>query len=211
MSANGLELVAIGPLTNIAAALIREPRLTSFLARINMMGGSLTFGNSTPAAEFNIRCDPEAAHLVFESGVPIRMAGLNLTNQAMVTAEVLDRIRGIGNKTSTIVADLWTYHCKQYSDLGILSGAPLHDPCAVAWLIDSDLVESCALHVAVELRGEHTRGMTVCDTRHLQGVGTDTWGVKGSYQGAPPNAEVGVRLDAPRFFDLVFSSLAGYP
>lgn len=210
-SNNDVTLIATGPLTNVATALQREPRLRDHLPQISLMGGSLTFGNSTPTAEFNIWCDPEAAHIVFSSGVPIKMVGLNLTHQAVATPVEIERIRAIGNRTGQIVAELVEFHSAQYRKHRDMAGAPLHDPCAVAWLIDPSLIESRSLYVTVELRGEHTRGMTVCDYRHLHSIGTGVEGVESVRRGPPPNVEVALHLDRPRFFDLLVDTLARYP
>ena len=209
MATDDVTLVATGPLTNIGLALHREPRLAGRLSQISLMGGSLTFGNSTPAAEFNIWCDPEAAHIVFTSGVPIKMAGLNLTLQAEVHEEEIARIRALGTRSGRIVAELLEFFGRQIRDIFGAGGGHLHDPCAVCWLIDPTLIEARALHVSVELRGEHTRGMTVCDYRHLRGGGIPEH--EGLRRGLPPNAEVGIRLDAPRFFNLLIGSLDRYP
>jgi pyrimidine-specific ribonucleoside hydrolase len=211
MSSSQVTLVPTGPLTNVALALRREPRLSRRLSQISLMGGSLTFGNSTAAAEFNIWCDPEAAHVVFSSGVPIKMVGLNLTHQAVAGPAEIRRIRALGNRTSEIVAQFLEFHSAQYRALLGLDGAPLHDVCAVAWLVESTLIEGRPLHVAVELRGQHTRGMTVCDFRHLLQAESDLVGKEGVHQGLPPNAEVGLRLDVVRFFDLLVDTLAEYP
>jgi inosine-uridine nucleoside N-ribohydrolase len=211
MSNSDVTLIAIGPLTNVAASLQREPRLRHHLPQISFMGGSLTFGNSTPAAEFNIWCDPEAAHVVFSSGVPIKMVGLNLTHQTIVTPAEIERIRAIGSRTGQIVTELLEFHCGEYRRHWGMAGAPLHDPCAVAWLIDPSLIAGRSLHVTVELRGDYTRGMTVCDYRHLHSTGTDVYGVENVRQGLPPNVEVGLHLDRPRFFDLLIDTLARYP
>ena len=211
MKTDGITLVATGPLTNVGLALRREPRLAGRLTQISLMGGSLTLGNATPAAEFNILCDPEAAHIVFTSGVPIKMVGLNLTHQAEAGAAEIGRIRGLSNRTGHIVVELLEFFTRQLRTLFGLEGAHLHDPCAVAWLIDPTLIDARPLHVGVELRGEQTRGMTVCDYRHLRASVTGMTGMEGIRRGQPPNAEVGLRLDVPRFFDLLIGTLARYP
>jgi inosine-uridine nucleoside N-ribohydrolase len=211
MSEDEVALAATGPLTNVALALHREPRLGERLREISLMGGSLTFGNSTPAAEFNIWCDPEAAHIVFASGVPTKMVGLNLTRHAEAGPGETERIRNLGNRTGQIVAELLEFYGGQVRKLFGLAGASLHDPCAVAWLIDPTLIEARMLHVAVELQGENTRGMTVCDYRHLKSAGAEIGGVEGIRRGSAPNAEVGLRLDVERFFNLLIGDLARYP
>ncbi|MGQ0572358.1 MAG: nucleoside hydrolase [Armatimonadota bacterium] len=211
MSTDGVTLVPTGPLTNVATALRREPRLASRLVEISLMGGSLTFGNTTPAAEFNIWCDPEAAHIVFTSGVPIKMCGLNLTRQAEAGEAETERIRRLGNRTGRIVAELLDFFRGTLRRMFGLSGGSLHDPCAVAWLIDPSLIQSRPMHVAIELNGQLTRGMTVCDYRHLRGAVSEEMPGQSVHRGAPPNAEVGLHIDKQRFFDLLTDTLATYP
>src|SRR4051794_142426 len=152
-SRDDLALVPIGPLTNIAAALYRDPSLPERVKQISLMGGSLTFGNATPAAEFNIWCDPEAAHVVFTSGIPIKMVGLNVTHQVLATPEYRDKIRAIGKRTSTNVADMLNFYSARESALTGLAGGSMHDPLAVAALIEPDILTFESMHVAVELTG----------------------------------------------------------
>lgn len=204
-------LVTIGPLTNIAMALHQEPRLKDHIKEISLMGGSTTYGNVTMAAEFNIWCDPEAAHIVFTSGVPIKMVGLNLTRQAAATPEVIELIRLLNNRVGKLVAEMLTAYSERLSQLFGLPGGSLHDPCAVAWLIDPSLIESEMLHVAIELRGEHTRGMTVCDQRGLKPPTAGISAGDGIRAGLAPNVEVGIAIDVSRFMDLLVDTLAQYP
>lgn len=214
MSEEGVHLVAVGPLTNIASALETEPRIASRIACLSLMGGSTTCGNATPAAEFNIRTDPEAAHRVFTSGVPIKMTGINLSRRARVTADLLDRIEAIGTRSASLAARLLRHFTENVLRTFGIMGADIHDALAVAWLVRPDLFTSCPLHVAVELTGELTRGMTVCDTRHLRGsaplVDISRTPLCPS-RGAPPNAEVGLDLDAEGFFEFLIRSLAALP
>jgi pyrimidine-specific ribonucleoside hydrolase len=214
MSTDDVTLTATGPLTNIAAAIHREPRITERIREISLMGGSVTAGNWTAAAEYNIWADPEAAHVVFSSPIPKRMVGLNLTRQAPATPERIERIRNLGNRTGRVMADLVTWFSNACY---LLDGHPavfLYDPCAVAWLIQPDLVRSQFLHVAIELKGEYTRGMTVCDYRCL--IGSDpgeeiTGEISQVRQGLQPNVNVGLRLDSDGFFELLTSTLKLYP
>ncbi|MDP9021845.1 MAG: nucleoside hydrolase [Actinomycetota bacterium] len=223
-----LTLVATGPLTNVAAALQLDPALAGRLEQITLMGGAVTGGNVTPAAEFNIWADPEAARLVLRSGVPIRMAGLDLTHQAIVGPQELDRLRATGTRVGEICVDLLSFYSARASARTGLAGAPLHDPCAVAWMIDPSLIEARPMHVDVELHGELTRGMTVCDSRPVadDAEGTrrqpvrdaDTAEATSRLAGAgvepdrypPSNAEVGLRLDTARFFDLFVETVRTY-
>ena len=211
MSKPDITLVPIGPLTNIAMALRQEPRLKNHIKEISLMGGSTTYGNVTMAAEFNIWCDPEAAHIVFTSDVPIKMVGLNLTRQAAATPEVIERIRNLNNQVGKIVAEMLTAYSERLRQLFGLSGGSLHDPCAVAWLIDPSLIESEKLYMAIELGGEHTRGMTVCDQRGLRLPVAGISAGDGIRAGLAPNVEVGMNIDVPRFMDLLIDTLAQYP
>lgn len=210
LSTDAITLIPTGPLTNVAAALRREPRIAERIVEISLMGGGLTSGNATATAEFNIYVDPEAAHIVFTSGIPIKMCGLNLTRQANATDVEINRIRALGNRAGQIAAELIAFYKGTLGNIYGLSGASLHDPCAVAALIDPSLIEFESMHVSVELKGEHTYGMTVCDHRHLLGIGEDIKAI-GVRQGEPPNAEVALRIDKDGFFKLLTETLAQYP
>lgn len=203
-SVDNLHLIPIGPLTNIAAALLRYPDLPDHVTAISLMGGSLTHGNSTPAAEFNIWADPDAAHVVFTSGIPIKMVGLNVTRLVAATPEYRAQIRGFGSKTAVAVADMLDFYSERLALLYGLPGGSMHDPLAVAALIDPDMLTFEPMHVAIELTGTHTYGMTVCDNRNRR---TDT----GERQGKPPNAEVAVGVDNGRFWTLFLDILQSYP
>lgn len=183
-------LVATAPLTNVAMAVRREPRVAKAVREVVLMGGSFTRGNQTPAAEFNIYVDPEAAAVVFEAGWPVTMVGLDLTHQARVTPDVLDRISAIGTPLAGIVTELLRFYGRRYVPP---DGPPLHDPCAVARVIDPALVGCRDAFVAVETQGRWTRGMTVVDFA--------------GRLGQPPNTAVATSLDAPGFWDLMLGAL----
>ena len=183
-------LVPIGPLTNVALALRREPRIASAVREIVLMGGSFTRGNTTPAAEFNIYVDPEAAAAVFGAGWPLTMVGLDLTHQARVTPEVLDRIEAIGTPLAGVVAGMMRFYGLRTTAQG---GPPLHDPCAVARVIDPSLVACRDAFVAIETQGQWTRGMTVTDF--------------GARLSPSANAAVATELNVPAFWDLVLDAL----
>jgi inosine-uridine nucleoside N-ribohydrolase len=206
----GLRLVPVGPLTNIAAALHQDPSLAGRIRQISLMGGSLTVGNSTPAAEFNIWCDPEAAHVVFTSGIPIKMVGLNVTRLVAATPERRARIRKLGSRTGDIVADMLDFYSERLRSLFGLAGGSMHDPLAVAALVDPEVLTFEPMHVAIELRGQHTYGMTVCDARHLREAGLERTGF-GIHRGEEPNAEVAVGVNADRFWEMFLDVLATYP
>lgn len=161
-----LWLVATGPLTNVALALRRDPGLARRLRGISVMGGTYGPGNVTAAAEFNVWADPEAAAEVFASGATLIMAGLDLTHQFMITRRHVARVRALGGRLATFSADLLTYFGDAYARaFGGEPEGPLHDPCAVLAVTDPQLFTSAEYHVAVETRGELTRGATVVDRR----------------------------------------------
>jgi inosine-uridine nucleoside N-ribohydrolase len=163
----GLWLVAVGPLTNVALALRHAPELADRLAGISLMGGSATFGNRTAVAEFNIWADPEAAAIVFESGARIVMSGLNLTLQLLATPERRDALRATGTRTGATLADLLTFYARAYTKYRGFAGPAVHDACAVLALTHPELVRGEDAHVVIETDGTHTRGMTVVDRRPL--------------------------------------------
>lgn len=158
-----ITLLPLGPQTNIAALFLLRPDLKSKIERISLMGGG-RFGNWTPAAEYNIWADPEAAHIVFNSGIPIIMAGLDITQKAYVTREENEMLRGQGNKISIFAAELIDFYSKYHYEVEGFPGCTLHDPCAVAALIHPELFKSQLCNVEVETKGELTTGMTIIDT-----------------------------------------------
>lgn len=214
MSTDDVTLIATGPLTNIAAAINREPRIVGRVRELSIMGGSVTYGNWTPVAEFNIFVDPEAAYRVFNSGIHVKMSGLNLTRQCYITREELAEIRRIKTRTGRFAVDLLEFFMNSSAKSASLYGATLHDACAVAWLIDPSLIKSAAMHITVEIKGEFTRGMTVCDYRHLRGSEPEIDLHRSptmNYRGKQPNAEAGLELDFPRFMKLLYHTLATCP
>jgi purine nucleosidase len=197
-----ITLVPTGPLTNVAAALVREPRIAGRVREVVLMGGAYTRGNRTPAAEFNIMADPEAAALVFRAGWPVTMVGLDLTRQALATPAVVERIRALDSEVSRMVTGLLDFYGASYRKAGEGGrgrqvgdcGPPLHDPCAVARVAAPGLVTVRDAFVAVETKGEWTSGMTVTD-------------FTGSL-GRPVNAQVATTLDVDGFWNLVVGALA---
>lgn len=213
MSTDDVTLIATGPLTNIASAINREPRIVERVKELCIMGGSVTYGNWTPAAEFNIFVDPEAASRVFNSGMHVKMTGINLTRQCELTAKHVAKFREIGTKAANLAADLTDFFIGACEEESELTGATMHDACAVAWVIDPSLITAVPMHIDIELHGALTRGMTVCDYRHLRGTvpavdleRTPTMG----YRGEEPNAEAALELDFPGFVDLLNSTLENY-
>jgi inosine-uridine nucleoside N-ribohydrolase len=206
-SAHRGELVVapIGPLTNIALALKREPRLAKWVREFSIMGGSTTLGNITPAAEFNIYADPEAAHVVFESGVPIRMAGYNVTRVTGFDAADIARLRGAGTRVGAAMADHMAHYLRRQGEVFGLDVAPMHDVCAIVPYLDESLLTYRETSVKVELNGVHTRGMTVCDMRGMRSGSTATIA-----QAAKPNARVAVASDARRLIGHVLDAILTY-
>jgi ribosylpyrimidine nucleosidase len=195
-SAGDITLVPTGPLSNIAMAMRLEPRIIEKIERIVLMGGSYQLGNITSAAEFNIFADPEAAHVVFSSGRPLVMMGLDLTRQAKVFPSVVERMREIGNPVSQLFVELIEFFAKTQKEVFGWEGPPLHDPTTVAWLIDPTLIKTKPMAVEVELRGEHTYGRTCCDYFGMTRKA--------------PNAEVALELEVERFWDLIHDTLKLY-
>ena len=208
MAEDDVWLVPVGPLTNVALAIRQCPEIVSRMAGISLMGGSLTTGNSTATAEFNIWFDAEAARIVYDSGAPIKMLGLNLTQQANATDREIERIRNRGNRVGEVVVQLLEFYLDAGERMTGIRKAALHDPCAVAALIQPDLIEFEAMHVSVETRGELTYGMTVCDYRHLRGFGSSQVDRGPLRQEA--NVEVAMKIDESGFLDLLIDALGRY-
>lgn len=181
-----VHLVAVGPMTNIALALRKEPRIVEWAASFIIMGGSYTRGNTTPAAEFNIYADPEAAAEVFAAGWDVVMVGLDLTLQAMVTGKVKERMHDLGKLGRDLVVPLATYwNDPQDPDWG---GQAVHDVCAVAYLSRPELFTITPARVEVETSGDWTAGMTVTD-----------------FRSSIPNSVIPVKLDVDAFWDYVLA------
>lgn len=156
-------IAALGPLTNIALLLRVYPEIKSKIEMICLMGGGIHIGNRTAAAEFNIYVDPEAAKMVFNSGVDIVMAGLDVTNKAMIMDDERELLRGKG-RVSDFVSDLLDFYSLASKRFGF-EGSSLHDPCVMGYLLKPDLFEGKRYHVDVETQGDITRGMTLVDER----------------------------------------------
>lgn len=162
-SKDKVTLVPIGPLTNIALLLRSYPEIKEKIDLICLMGGGIYTGNRTPSAEFNIYVDPEAAKIVFNSGIDIVMAGLDVTNKAMIMDDERKELKGKG-KVSNFVAELLDFYAIASKRFGF-EGSALHDPCAIGYLLRPDLFEGKRYHVDIETQGNITRGMTLADIR----------------------------------------------
>jgi inosine-uridine nucleoside N-ribohydrolase len=183
-----LTLVPTGPLTNVALLLARYPDVAPKIERIVLMGGAIAEGNVTPAAEFNIWIDPEAAARVFASGLDVTMVGLDVTHKALMRPEHADRLRAAG-RVGAVVADLWAFYHQHHVRVYNFPGTPVHDALAVAHVIDSGLLRTEHRHVAIDCASELSRGRTL----------VDLWRVTGR----EPNAHVGVEVDGDGFLDLL--------
>lgn len=191
-----ITVIPTGPLTNIATAMRLNPRILPKIERIVLMGGAINFGNTTPAAEFNIYADPEAAHIVFSSGVPLTMIGLDVTYQTQALPARRARIEALNTPISRLVCAWLDFFAGRYREVFGLEGPPLHDPCAVAQVIRPGIVRTQPMAVVVDLSGGPSYGRTVCDMRHVTGH--------------PANAEVGIGIDVDGFYDLLVETLARY-
>lgn len=188
-------IIATGAGTNIASLLLAHPELKEKISLISIMGGGLRTGNWTPAAEFNILVDPEAAWTVFHSGIPINMCGLDVTEKALIYPEDRKEIRLVGNQISQVVADWLAFFSKHHEELGY-QGAPLHDPCAVASLIHPQIFESMDLYVDIETAGVYTRGCCVADLDHVSGK--------------KPNVHAITGVDRRKFVQLIKAACRSY-
>ena len=191
---DGVVLVPVGPLTNIALLLAKYDGIEERIARIVLMGGAIAEGNVTPAAEFNVWADPEAAHRVFTSGVDVTMIGLDVTHKALLFPEQAERLRGTG-PVGKLVAELYDFYHAHHVRMYGWEGSPVHDAVAVAHVIRDDLVTTEHRHVRVDIGPEPSRGRTY----------VDLW----KRTGEEPTAHVGVDIDGPGFVEFLVERLSG--
>jgi inosine-uridine nucleoside N-ribohydrolase len=185
---DGVVLVPVGPLTNIGLLLARYPGIEKRIARIVLMGGAIAEGNVTPAAEFNIWADPEAAHRVFTSGVDITMIGLDVTHKALLYPDKVEEMRAAG-RVGALVAGLYDFYHGHHQRMYGWAGSPVHDALAVAHVISDRFVQTEHRYVEVDIGSEPSRGRTY----------VDLW----QRTGKEPNAHVGVDVDGPGFIDVL--------
>ena len=186
-----ITLVATGPLTNIALAVRREPRLADWVRGFVIMGGSAGRGNVTPAAEYNIWADPEAAAAVFRAGWVVTMLGLDVTRRTGATEAVLRRMRDLGRLGTGLLLPA----LEQYHSVSEPAGPPVHDVCAVAWVAEPEVFGLVPARVQVELNGQLTAGMTVTDFEFPGEMNSG-------------NAMVAMRIDVARFWDVTLGTYA---
>lgn len=192
--ADTVTLCPLGPLTNIASALIKAPDIATRIQEIVLMGGAyFEVGNITPAAEFNIYVDPEAAEIVFKSGIPLTVMPLDVTHKALVTKPRNDAFRALGTPVGLAVAEMTDFFERFDKEKYGSAGAPLHDPCVTAFLINPGLFTGRHINVEVETTSDLTLGMTVADW----------WGVSGR----APNATFMGDINADGFFALLTERL----
>ena len=186
-------LIPTGPLTNIANVLISAPEIHSKIERIVLIGGAIHDSNITPGAEFNIFVDPEAAKIVFESGIPLTQVGLDVTNKTLLTYEDIEYISALNGPVSSFVGPLLKFFADTNKKVFGINGAPVHDALAVVTAIWPDIIETKHLNVAIETKGEFTLGQTVTD---IYGVTT-----------RKPNALVGINVDVKKMRNIMIQSI----
>jgi inosine-uridine nucleoside N-ribohydrolase len=191
-----LTIVAVGPLTNVALALAREPGIAERIERVAIMGGAIGLGNWSPSAEFNIYADPEAAAAVIGSAIPVTLVPLEVTHRALATEQVLARIAALGSPVSRMSVELMRFFAETYQRVFGFPAPAVHDPCAVAWVIDPAIVPTRHLNVEVDTVSDVSLGRTAIDVH--------------GRTGRAPNVDVGVDLRVDEFWDLVVGALASY-
>lgn len=188
-----ITMVVTGPMTNLAQLAMSHPEDLEKIAEVIFMGGSTERGNHTPSAEFNTYADPEALQEIIDSGLPIRMVGLNLTHQALAIPEVVERMTNMDHDIGKTCAEWMGFFGSSYRSVWSFDSPPVHDPCTVAALIDPSLIEWARTFLAVELEGKWTRGETITDIHNRLEH--------------EPNADVAITLDAERYWDLVLEAI----
>ncbi len=209
-SPHDITLVPVGPLTNIALAVEKDPSIVPLVKEVILMGGSITGGNVNAAAEANIYNDPEAAQIVFQAGWPITMSGLEVGDKAMLTPKYLDELSKAHGPMNDFIVSVLKYLVGLSMQFGE-AGTPMYDPSAVAIAIDPTLVKTQSMHVDVETRGEFTRGETVGNRRgyiERNVLHGDRYVIEGADKVAP-NAKVCVDVDADRFLQLFVARIRG--
>jgi pyrimidine-specific ribonucleoside hydrolase len=209
-----ITVVAVGPLTNVALALRADPELAHMIPAIAIMGGSLSGGNMTPAAEFNLYVDPEAARIVFDANIPLTMVGLDVTRKCLVSEQHITRLEVANNPVSQAAGKILRATYERMRHGGEVTDIALHDALAVASLIDHDVITRKDYYVEVETVGEWTAGQTLGYDGHApvrKSPQMETSAPEPPPTELPykPNAQVAVGVDPARFFDLLIRRLTG--
>lgn len=191
-----ITVVTTGPMTNLAMALRMEPKIAEKIKQIVLMGGSYGNGNVTPAAEFNIVADAEAAYVCFTAGVPMTMVGLDVTRRALCYPKIVERMAKINNRASKLFVDLMAHFCKTQKETFGWEGGPLHDPITIAYLIDPSVLKVKPMNVRIDIRSSDSYGRTNCDIF--------------DYLGLPHTADVAMDIDVERFWDIIEENLRLY-
>lgn len=199
-----ITLVPVGPYTNIALAVRKDPRIVERVKRVVAMGGSYTRGNITPAAEFNVYADPEAADVVFRANWDVTMVGLDLTHQALATKGLQDRVRAVGGPMAKFILDIWEFIATTHGGLLQIEYPAIHDACCVAAMIDPTVFTTEKADIRVELAGRWTKGMTVCNFEKMGGM--HHFGGTASEQ-VDFRHTVAMKLDHQKFCDLIVDAL----
>ncbi len=189
-------MITTGPMTNLALAIRMEPKILHNIEEVVLMGGSYQNGNVTPAAEFNIYCDPEAAHIVFNSGCKVTMVGLDVTRQVKVYPTVVDRMEKINNHVSDMFVKLMRVFNENQKKVFGFAGAPLHDPLTLAYLIDPTVLTVEHVHCEIDITGGTSYGRTNCDMFH--------------YLQLPKNTYVATEVDVDKFWDIIEDAIKRY-
>jgi purine nucleosidase len=190
-----ITLVPLAPMTNVALAVLLEPRIVEHVKEVVLMGGAATVpGNASPVAEANIHNDPEAAWIVFHAGWPITMVGLDVTHKTIMNRAYLERLKGAHNPQTDFIYAITQHYMQLYADRGI-DGMPVHDPSAIAYLIDPTLFTTKKVYVDVERHSPYHQGHTVPDWRAQRGL--------------EPNVNVCVDVDSARLLEMYYARLSG--
>lgn len=196
MNNDDVTVVTTGPLTNLALAIRLEPKIIKRIKEVVMMGGSIDYGNISPAAEFNILVDPEAAYIVFNSHLKIKMLGLNVTRKVLVLPEIIKRMDKIDNKASELFTKLMKVFNENQKKVFGYEGAPLHDPITIVSLIDKNCITFKDMNVTIDISKGSSYGRTNCDVL--------------DYLKAEHNASVAIDVDVNRYWDIIEEGIRSY-
>jgi len=191
-----ITIVTTGPMTNLALAMRLEPRIIPLIRQIVFMGGSYQLGNVSPAAEFNILADGEAAHIVFTSGRPLTMVGLDVTRKALCLPEIVERMAGIGSAAAKLFVDMMVFFNQTQKQTFGWDGGPLHDPITIAYLINPDLLTLKPMFSQVDIQSAQSYGRTNCDYF--------------GYLKREPNVNVAIDINVPLFWDIIEEGIRRY-